>query len=159
MRWGHTHSIYTPWDNRQAGRKPISFTGRTELRAESYKEEYQLPNEATLNSFALLTYGTGFSTYDLEDVDENGNLKFSRETIGDIASRLEVRHIHDFTGQGTRSLQKLPRLTLNFSRMRLSSLPILETVNDEMVTISEKFQNGNTVPLNVCRSNTRKRQL
>ncbi len=140
MRWGHTHSIYTPWDNRQAGRKPISFTGRTELRAESYKEEYQLPNEATLNSFALLTYGTGFSTYDLEDVDENGNLKFSRETIGDIASRLEVRHIHDFTGQGTRSLQKLPRLTLNFSRMRLSSLPILETVNDEMVTISEKFQ-------------------
>ena len=140
MRWGHTHSIYTPWDNRQAGRKPISFTGRTELRAENYKEEYQLPNEATLNSFALLTYGTGFSTYDLEDVDENGNLKFSRETIGDIASRLEVRHIHDFTGQGTRSLQKLPRLTLNFSRMRLSSLPILETVNDEMVTISEKFQ-------------------
>lgn len=140
MRWGHTHSIYTPWDNRQAGRKPISFTGRTELRAESYKEEYQLPNEATLNSFALLTYGTGLSTYDLEDLDENGNLKFSRETIGDIASRLEVRHIHDFTGQGTRSLQKLPRLTLNFSRMRLSSLPILETLNDEMVTISEKFQ-------------------
>lgn len=140
MRWGHTHSIYTPWDNRQAGRKPISFTGRTELRAESYKEEYQLPNEATLNSFALLTYGTGFSTYDLDDLDENGNLKFSRETIGDIASRLEVRHIHDFTGQGTRSLQKLPRLTLNFSRMRLSSLPILDTLNDEMVTISEKFQ-------------------
>ena len=140
MRWGHTHSIYTPWDNRQAGRKPISFTGRTELRAESYKEEYQLPNEATLNSFALLTYGTGLSTYDLEDVDENGNLKFSRETIGDIASRLEIRHIHDFTGQGTRSLQKLPRLTLNFSRMRLSSLPILETLNNEMVTISEKFQ-------------------
>ena len=140
MRWGHTHSIYTPWDNRQAGRKPISFTGRTELRAENYKEEYQLPNEATLNSFALLTYGTGFSTYDLDDLDENGNLKFSRETIGDIASRLEVRHIHDFTGQGTRSLQKLPRLTLNFSRMRLSSLPILETLNDQMVTISEKFQ-------------------
>ena len=140
MRWGHTHSIHTPWDNRQAGRKPISFTGRTELRAESYKEEYQLPNEATLNSFALLTYGTGFSTYDLDDLDENGNLKFSRETIGDITSRLEVRHIHDFTGQGTRSLQKLPRLTLNFSRMRLSSLPLLETLNDEMVTISEKFQ-------------------
>ena len=25
MRWGHTHSIYTPWDNRQEGRRPISF--------------------------------------------------------------------------------------------------------------------------------------
>ena len=140
MRWGHTHSIYTPWDNRQAGRKPISFTGRTELRAETYKEEYQIPDEATLNSFALLTYGTGLSTYDLEDRDENGNLKFSRETIGDIASRLEIRHIHDFTGEGTRSLQKLPRLTVNFSRMRLSSLPLFQSLNDRMVTISEKFQ-------------------
>ena len=140
MRWGHTHSIYTPWDNRQEGRKPISFTGRTELRAESYKEEYQLPNEATLNSFALLTYGTGLSTFDLEDRDENGNLNFSREPIGDITSRLEVRHIHDFTGEGTRSLQKLPRLTLNFSRMRLSSLPLFETLNDGMVTISENLQ-------------------
>ena len=140
MRWGHTHSIYTPWDNRQEGRKPISFTGRTELRAETYKEEYQLPNEATLNSFALLTYGTGLSTFDLEDRDENGNLNFSREPIGDITSRLEVRHIHDFIGEGTRSLQKLPRLTLNFSRMRLSSLPLFETLNDGMVTISENLQ-------------------
>lgn len=140
MRWGHTHSIYTPWDNRQAGRRPISFTGRTELRAKNYKEEYQLPNEATLNSFALLTYGTGLSTLDLEDRDENGNLKFSRETIGDIASRLEIRHIHDFTGEGTRSLQKLPRLTLNFSRMRLSALPLFGTLNDGMTTISEQLQ-------------------
>ncbi len=140
MRWAHTHSIYTPWDNRQAGRRPISFTGRTELRAETYKEEYQIPNEATLNSFLLLTYGTGLSTYDLEDRDENGNLKFSRETIGDIASRLEVRHVHDFTDEGTRSLQKLPRLTVNFSRMRLSSLPLFETLNDGMLTVSEKFQ-------------------
>ena len=140
MRWGHTHSIYTPWDNRQAGRRPISFTGRTELRAKNYKEEYELPNEATLNSFALLTYGTGLSTLDLYDLDENGNLKFSRETIGDIASRLEIRHIHDFTGEGTRSLQKLPRLTLNFSRMRLSALPLFGTLNDGMTTISEQFQ-------------------
>ena len=140
MRWGHTHSIYTPWDNRQAGRRPLSFTGRTELRAESYKEEYQLPNEATLNSFALLTYGTGLSTFDLEDRDENGNLKFSRETIGDIASRLEIRHIHDFTGEGTRSLQKLPRLTVNFSRMRLSAFPLFETLNDGMLTVAEKLQ-------------------
>ncbi len=140
MRWGHTHSIYTPWDNRQAGRRPISFTGRTELRAKNFKEEYQLPNEATLNSFALLTYGTGLSTLDLEDRDPNGNLKFSRETIGDIASRLEIRHIHDFTGEGTRSLQKLPRLTLNFSRMRLSALPLFAILNDGMTTISERFQ-------------------
>ncbi len=140
MKWSHTHSIYTPWDNRQEGRRPISFSGRTELRAKSYKEEYQLPNEATLNSFALLTYGTGLSTVDLYDLDENGNLEFSREPIGDIASRLEVRHIHDFTGEGTRSLQKLPRLSVNFSRMRLSSLPLFETLNDGMVTVSEKLQ-------------------
>ncbi|MDE0399181.1 MAG: peptidylprolyl isomerase [Candidatus Poribacteria bacterium] len=139
-RWAHTHSIYTPWDNRQEGRRPISFSGRTELRSQSYKEEYQLPNQSTLNSFAILTYGTGLSTFDLEDLDENGNLKFSRETIGDITSRLEIRHIHDFTGEGTKSLQKLPRLTINFSRMRLSAFPVFETLNDSMLTVAEKLQ-------------------
>ena len=138
-RWAHTHSIYTPWDNRQEGRRPISFTGRTELRSQSYKEEYQLPSQSTLNSFAILTYGTGLSTFDLEDLDENGNLKFSRETIGDITSRLEIRHIHDFTGEGTRSLQKLPRLTVNFSRMRLSAFPLFETLNDSMLTVAEEL--------------------
>ena len=140
MRWGHTHSIYTPWDNRQEGRRPISFTGRTELRSESYKEEYQLPNETTLNSFMVLTYGSGFSTVDLDDRDDNGNLKFSRETIGDFTSRFEVRHIHDFTGEGTRSLQKLPRLTVNFSRMRLGSFPLFESLNDRMVLVAEKVK-------------------
>ncbi len=139
-RWAHTHSIYTPWDNRQEGRRPISFTGRTELRSQSYKEEYELPAQSTLNSFAILTYGTGLSTFDLEDLDANGNLKFSRETIGDITSRLEIRHIHDFTGEGTRSLQKLPRLTVNFSRMRLSAFPLFETLNDSMLTVAEKFE-------------------
>ena len=139
-RWAHTHSIYTPWDNRQEGRRPISFSGRTELRSQTYKEEYQLPNQSTLNSFAILTYGTGLSTVDLYDLDENGNLKFSRETIGDITSRLEIRHIHDFTGEGTRSLQKLPRLTVNLSRMRLSAFPLFSTLNDSMVTVAEKLQ-------------------
>ena len=140
MRWGHTHSIYTPWDNRQEGRRPISFTGRTELRSESYKEEYQLPSKTTLNSFVVFTYGSGFSTVDLYDLDENGNLNFSRETIGDFTSRLEVRHIHDFTGEGTRSLQKLPRLTVNFSRMRLGSFPIFKSLNNRMVSISERVK-------------------
>ncbi|MCG9132119.1 peptidylprolyl isomerase [Candidatus Poribacteria bacterium] len=137
MRWAHTHSIYTPWDNRQEGRRPISFTGRSELRSKSYKEEYQLPNEASLYSFAILTYGTGLSTFDLEDLDENGNLKFSRETIGDITGRLEMRHIHDFTDEGSRSLQKLPQLTLNFSRMRLSAFPLFDALNDRMLTVAE----------------------
>ena len=139
-RWAHTHSIYTPWDNRQEGRRPISFSGRSELRAESYKEEYQLPSKSSLYSFAILTYGTGLSTFDLEDLDENGNLKFSRETIGDITSRLEIRHIHDFTGEGTRSLQKLPQLTVNFSRMRLSAFPLFDTINDRMVTVAERLE-------------------
>ena len=140
IRWAHTHSIYTPWDNRQEGRRPISFTGRSELRSESYKEEYQLPDKSSLYSFAILTYGTGLSTFDLDDLDPNGNLKFSRETIGDITSRLEIRHIHDFTGEGTRSLQKLPQLTVNFSRMRLSAFPLFETINDRMVTVAEKLE-------------------
>ena len=140
MRWGHTQSFYTPWDSREAGRRPINFTGRTELQARNFKEELKLPGESRLNTFGILTYGTGLSTDSYTDRDENDNLTFSRETIGDITSRLEVRHIHDFTGEGTTSLQKLPQFTLNFSRMRVSALPFLKNLNDRMVTLSEKFK-------------------
>ena len=31
MRWGHRQSFYTPWDSRQAGRRPLSFVGRTAM--------------------------------------------------------------------------------------------------------------------------------
>ncbi len=140
MRWAHTQSFFTPWDSREAGRRPISFNGRTELRALNYKEELQLPGESTLNSFGILTYGTAFSAYSPNDLDDNGNLRFSRETIGDFTGRIEARHIHDFTGEGTVSLQKLPQLTLNFSRVRLSAFPLFETLNDTMVSAAEKLK-------------------
>ena len=138
MRWGHTQSLYTPWDSRREGRRPISFTGRTEWRALTYKEELKLPGESTLNTFGLITYGAAFSALDEGDRDENGNLRFSRQPTGDFTGRLEVRHIHDFTGQGTTSLQKLPQLTLNFSRMRFSGLPVFRTVNSNLLTLAEK---------------------
>ena len=140
MRWGHTQSFYTPWDSREAGRRPINFTGRTELQARNFKEELKLPGESRLNTFGILTYGAGFSTDSTTDRDENDNLTFSRETIGDFTSRLEVRHVHDFTGEGTTSLQKLPQLTINFSRMRVSALPFLGAFNDYMLDVAEKFQ-------------------
>ena len=138
MRWGHTQSIYTPWDSRREGRRPISFTGRTEWRALTYKEELKLPGESTLNTFGLITYGAAFSALDEKDRDESGNLRFSRQPTGDFTGRLEIRHIHDFTGEGTTSLQKLPQLTLNFSRMRFSGLPGFRNVNSGLVTLAEK---------------------
>ena len=110
------------------------------MQARNFKEELKLPSESTLNSFAILTYGTGFSTVADEDVDENGNLRFSRETIGDFTSRLEMRHIHDFTGEGTTSLQKLPQLTVNFSRMRMDAFPLFGTLNDGMEALAERFR-------------------
>ena len=137
MRWGHTQSLYTPWDSRREGRRPISFTGRTEWRALTYKEELKLPGESTLNTFGLITYGAAFSALDEGDRDENGNLRFSRQPTGDFTGRLELRHIHDFTGEGTTSLQKLPQLTLNFSRMRFSGLPLFRTINSNLVTLAE----------------------
>ena len=140
MRWGHTQSFYTPWDSREEGRRPINFTGRTELQARNFKEELKLPGESRLNTFAILTYGSGFSTVSDTDRDENDNLTFSRETIGDITGRLEVRHVHDFTGEGTTSLQKLPQFTVNFSRMRVSALPLFGSLNDRLENISEKFK-------------------
>ncbi|RKU23051.1 hypothetical protein C6500_02760 [Candidatus Poribacteria bacterium] len=140
MRWGHTQSFYTPWDSREEGRRPINFTGRTELQARNFKEELKLPGESRLNTFGILTYGTGLSTVADGDRDENDNLTFSRETIGDITGRLEVRHVHDFTDEGTTSLQKLPQFTLNFSRMRVSALPLLGSLNDRLEDVAEKFK-------------------
>ena len=140
MRWGHTQSFYTPWDSREEGRRPINFTGRTELQARNFKEELKLPGESRLNTFGILTYGSGFSTVSDTDRDENDNLTFSRETIGDITGRLEVRHVHDFTGEGTTSLQKLPQFTVNFSRMRVSALPLLGSLNDRMEDVAEKYK-------------------
>ena len=140
MRWGHTQSFYTPWDNREEGRRPINFTGRTELQARSFKEELKLPGESTLRSFGILTYGTGLSTVADGDRDENDNLTFSRETIGDITGRIEVRHVHDFTDEGTTSLQKLPQFTVNFSRMRVSALPLFGSLNNRMESVAEKFK-------------------
>ncbi len=140
MRWGHRQSFYTPWDSRKDGRRPLSFVGRTAWRALHYKEDLGYINESTLNSFGIFTYGTAFSTASDRDVDEDGNLRYSRETIGDFTSRLEIRHIHDFSGEGNTALQKLPQLSVNFSRMRFSRLPVFESINDGMVYVSEKMK-------------------
>ena len=140
MRWGHRQSFYTPWDSRQEGHRPLSFVGRTAWRALNYKEDLGYINESSLNSFGIFTYGTAFSTASDKDVDEDGNLRYSRETIGDFTSRLEIRHVHDFSGEANTALQKLPQLSVNFSRMRFSRLPVFESINDGMVYISEKLK-------------------
>ena len=140
MRWGHRQSFFTPWDSRKDGRRPISFIGRTDWRALSYKENFQLPNESSLKSFGILTYGSALSTASDRDIDKNGNLTYSEETIGDITARLEVRHVQDFSGEGTIALQKLPQFTLNFSRMRFNRLPVFEPINDRLVSISDKLK-------------------
>lgn len=145
MRWGHRQSFFTPWDSRKDGRRPISFIGRTDWRALSYKENFQLPNESSLKSFGILTYGSALSTASDRDIDKNGNLTYSEETIGDITSRLEVRHVHDFSGEGTTALQKLPQFTLNFSRMRFNRLPVFESVNKRLLTISEKLKSDEPI--------------
>lgn len=140
MRWGHRQSFYTPWDSRQAGRRPLSFVGRTAWQAITYKEDLKLQGRSTLSSFGIITYGSALSATSQEDVDKEGNLTYSRETIGDITSRLEVRHIHDFLGEDNTALQKLPQFTLNFSRMRFNRLPVFENINDSMVYVSEKLK-------------------
>lgn len=140
MRWGHRQSFYTPWDSRKDGRRPLSFVGRTAWRALHYKEDLGYINESSLNSFGIFTYGTAFSTASDKDVDEDGNLRYSRETIGDFTSRLEIRHVHDFSGESNTALQKLPQLSVNFSRMRFSRLPVFETINDGMVYVSDKLK-------------------
>jgi parvulin-like peptidyl-prolyl isomerase len=128
MRWGHNQSIYTPWDNPQKGRRPLNVMGRVEWQARLFKEGLGT-SESTIDSFGLLTWGSAFSALDLDDKDTEGNLKFSSKTIGDFLARLQVTHALDLTGEGNTTLQKLPELTMSFSRMRMDRLPLLKTLN------------------------------
>ena len=137
LRWGHYHSIYTPWDNRGEGRKPLNFMGRIELQSESYKEGFG-DSESAIDSFGMFTWGSAFSAIDELDTDDDGNLTFSTQTIGEFLGRLQVNHSLDLTGEGTSTLQKLPEANVSLSRMRLSNLPVFKNINDRMVQIAEK---------------------
>ncbi|HIM11782.1 TPA: hypothetical protein EYM26_13400 [Candidatus Poribacteria bacterium] len=137
LRWGHYHSIYTPWDNREEGRKPLNFMGRVELQSKSYKEGFG-DSESAIDSFGMFTWGSAFSAIDELDTDDDGNLTFSTQRIGEFLGRLQVNHSLDLTGEGTRTLQKLPEANVSLSRMRVSNLPIFKIINDRMVKIAEK---------------------
>ena len=139
MRWGHNQSIYTPWDNPTAGRRPINVMGRVEWQARLFKEGLGT-SESTVDSFALFTWGSALSADDTEDTDRDGNLKFSTKTVGDFLSRLQISHSLDLEGEGTSRLQKLPEFTMSFSRMRMDGLPVFKTVNAGLIKVSEKFQ-------------------
>ncbi|MDP7280279.1 MAG: peptidylprolyl isomerase, partial [Candidatus Poribacteria bacterium] len=137
MRWGHYHSIYTPWDNPEEGRKPLNFMGRVEWQARYYGEGYGT-SESSVNSFGVLTWGSAFSALDDMDRDEDGNLRFSTKTIGEFLGRLQFSHVYDLIESDSYTLQKLPELSIQFSRMRMSNLPLLKTLNEGMVKIAEK---------------------
>ncbi len=137
-RWGHYHSIYTPWDKPEDGRKPLNFMGRTEWQARHYDENYGT-SESAIHSFGMLTWGNAFSAWDTDDRDADGNLKFSTKTIGEFLGRLQFSHSYELIESDVAStLQKLPELSLHFSRMRMSNLPVFETINDTLIKISEK---------------------
>ena len=139
-RWGHYHSIYTPWDNPEEGRKPLNFMGRAEWQARHYDENYGT-SESAIHSFGMLTWGNAFSAWDTDDRDADGNLKFSTKTIGEFLGRLQFSHSYELIESDVAStLQKLPELSLHFSRMRMSNLPIFQTLNDKLVKIAEKTE-------------------
>ena len=138
MRWGHHHKIFTPWDNRQEGRSPLSFNGRMAWYARTFKEGYGTP-ESTINSFGVFTWGSALTGVDSHDLDPDENLKFSRKRFGSFLSRLEVKHTLDLTGEGTAILQKLPQLTMQFSQMQFDQLPLFKTVNSGLTKAAKKL--------------------
>ena len=144
MRWGHNHIIYTPWDSRSKGRKPVSWTSRVRWGARTFKEGLG-ENESTIDSFSMVTWGAGLSAVDKNDYDEDGNLTFSRETIGEFLGRLQVNHTLDLTGEGTTSLQKLPAFTISLSRMRFNRLPVFKTINSGLTWVSKKLHTNRPV--------------
>ena len=138
MRWGHKHIIYTPWDSRAKGRRPVNWTSRVLWGARTFKEGLG-ENESTIDSFSIVTWGYGLTAWDKHDYDEDGNLTFSRKTIGEFLGRLQVNHTLDLTGEGTTTLQKLPAFTISLSRMRLNRLPLFETLNSGLTWVSNKL--------------------
>ena len=139
MRWGHRHVFYTPWDSQARRRRPLSFTGRVAWRARDFEEEGFGINESTVNSFGMVTWGTPFAPLDYDDRDEEGNLKFSRKTIGEFLGRLQVNHTLNFTDEGTTTLQKLPVLELSLSRMRLDRQPVFKTINSRLTKVADRL--------------------
>ena len=139
MRWGHRHVFYTPWDSQAKRRRPLSFTGRVAWRAKEFEEEGFGINESTVNSFGMFTWGTPFAPLDYDDRDEEGNLKFSRKTIGEFLGRLQVNHTLNFTDEGTTTLQKLPVLELSLSRMRLDRQPVFKTINSRLTKVADRL--------------------
>ena len=138
LRWGHTHTIYTPWDNREKGRRPVSLVSRVAWQARNFKEGFG-ESESTVSSFAVLTWGSAFSALDDFDKDEDGNLRFSTKTIGEFLGRLQVNHTLNLTDEGTTNLQKLPELDLSLSRMRLNRLPLFKTVDSGLTRVADKL--------------------
>ncbi|MCZ6676691.1 MAG: hypothetical protein O7E52_05505, partial [Candidatus Poribacteria bacterium] len=139
LRWGHRHTIYTPWDNREQGRRPLSFVGRVAWQAKDFKDESFGITESTVASFGVFTWGAAFSGLDHEDTDEDGNLRFSTKTIGEFLGRLQINHILNLTDEKTSRLQKLPELTLSLSRMRLNRLPVFKTLNSGLTKVADKL--------------------
>ena len=139
MRWGHNHVIYTPWDSRAKGRRPVSWVSRVLWGARNYKDGLG-ENESTIDSFSVVTWGSHLSALDTSDYDEDGNLTYSRETIGEFLGRLQVNHTLDLTGEGTTTLQKLPAFTLSLSHMRFNRLPLFKTLNSGLSWVSKKLQ-------------------
>lgn len=139
MRWGHNHVIYTPWDSRAKGRRPVSWVSRVLWGARTYKEGLG-ENESTIDSFSVVTWGSALSARDTDDYDEDGNLTFSRETIGEFLGRLQVNHTLDLTGEGTTTLQKLPAFTVSLSRMRFNRLPLFKSLNSGLTWVADKLR-------------------
>ena len=136
MRWAHHQSIYTPWDNREQGRRPLSFNGRVAWQARNFKEGYGT-TESTVNSFGIFTWGSALSALDPEDLDANENLTFSRKRFGNFLARLQVNHTLDLTEEGTTTLQKLPQVTVQFSQMQFNQLPLFKAVNSGLTKLAE----------------------
>ena len=137
-RWGHRQSIYTPWDNREKGRRPLSFVGRMEWRARYFREDFGV-DESTINSFGLFTWGSAFSGLDTEDRDEEENLKFSSKPIGEFLGRLQINHVLNFTDEDTTTLQKLPELTMSLSRMRFNRLLLFKNIDSVLTKVADKL--------------------
>ena len=57
--------------------------GRIELQSESYKEGFG-DSESAIDSFGMFTWGSAFSAIDELDTDDDGNLTFSTQTIGEF---------------------------------------------------------------------------
>lgn len=133
LRLNHRHVFYTPWDNREADRNGLTFMGKLTLGSRDYKRGYG-ESRSELRSYGVFTWGSAFSAMDEFYTEQEPRKIYTSRVLARLAFDKTVNLI----GEGFLSTQKLPELSVSWSGLRVSRLPLFKTINSQLAKIARK---------------------